>query len=49
MTSKARVLTPEEYLFEKEPYYEPVGDEIAVFEAAWRNGLPVLLKGPTGS
>ncbi len=48
MTSKARVLTPEEYLFEKEPYYEPVGDEIAVFEAAWRNGLPVLLKGPTG-
>ena len=48
VTSKARVLTPEEYLFEKEPYYEPVGDEIAVFEAAWRNGLPVLLKGPTG-
>jgi len=44
----ARVLTPEEYIFDKEPYYEPVGEEIAVFEAAWRNGLPVLLKGPTG-
>ncbi|WP_123399825.1 CbbQ/NirQ/NorQ/GpvN family protein [Inmirania thermothiophila] len=30
------------------PYYEPVGDEVAVFEAAWRSRLPVLLKGPTG-
>lgn len=31
-----------------EPYYEPVGNEIAVFTAAYRNQLPVLLKGPTG-
>ena len=31
-----------------EPYYEPVADEIAVFAAAYRNQLPVLLKGPTG-
>lgn len=31
-----------------EPYYEPVADEIAVFAAAYRNRLPVLLKGPTG-
>jgi nitric oxide reductase NorQ protein len=31
-----------------EPYYLPVGHEIEVFESAWRNGLPVLLKGPTG-
>ncbi|TCK16768.1 nitric oxide reductase NorQ protein [Ancylobacter aquaticus] len=31
-----------------EPYYRPVGDEIAVFEAAWRHRLPVMLKGPTG-
>jgi len=44
----ARVLTPEEYIFSEEPYYEPVGEEISVFEAAYRNGLPVLLKGPTG-
>jgi nitric oxide reductase NorQ protein len=41
-------LKPEEYYFEKEPYYEQVNDEIAVFEAAYRNQLPVLLKGPTG-
>ncbi len=44
----ARVLKPEEYFIEDEPYYEPVGDEITVFEAAYRNQLPVLLKGPTG-
>ncbi|MEQ8493183.1 MAG: AAA family ATPase, partial [Gammaproteobacteria bacterium] len=31
-----------------EPYYEPVADEIDVFTAAYRNKLPVLLKGPTG-
>lgn len=30
------------------PYYEPFGDERAVFEAAWRNRLPLLIKGPTG-
>jgi nitric oxide reductase NorQ protein len=44
----AQVLKPEEYFITEEPYYEPVGDEIAVFEAAYRNQLPVLLKGPTG-
>lgn len=31
-----------------EPYYEPVGEEIKVFAAAYANQLPVLLKGPTG-
>ena len=30
------------------PYYEPQGSEIAIFEAAWRRRLPVMLKGPTG-
>ena len=43
-----KVLKPEEYFIEDEPYYEPVGDEIAVFQAAYANGLPILLKGPTG-
>ena len=32
----------------KEPYYQPLGDEIKVFAAAYKNQLPVLLKGPTG-
>lgn len=30
------------------PYYLPQGDECDVFAAAYRNRLPVLLKGPTG-
>jgi nitric oxide reductase NorQ protein len=45
---EARVFKPENYIIEKEPYYEPVGTEIELFEAAYRNQLPVLLKGPTG-
>ncbi|MHC9296165.1 CbbQ/NirQ/NorQ/GpvN family protein [Mycobacterium sp. LTG2003] len=30
------------------PFYRAVGDEVAVFQAAARRGVPVLLKGPTG-
>jgi nitric oxide reductase NorQ protein len=30
------------------PYYEPQGNEIAIFEAAYKKRLPVMLKGPTG-
>ena len=30
------------------PLYSPQGQEIALFEQAWRQRLPVLLKGPTG-
>jgi nitric oxide reductase NorQ protein len=30
------------------PFYQPVGDECALFEAAYAQRLPVLLKGPTG-
>jgi nitric oxide reductase NorQ protein len=30
------------------PFYLPQADEIAVFQAAYDNQLPVLLKGPTG-
>lgn len=32
----------------QEPYYEPSGAEIELFEAAYAARLPVLLKGPTG-
>ena len=28
--------------------YTPIGDEIEIFELAYKRGLPVLLKGPTG-
>ncbi len=30
------------------PYYSAIGDECELFEAAYRNRLPLLLKGPTG-
>ncbi|MGM8061289.1 CbbQ/NirQ/NorQ/GpvN family protein [Vogesella indigofera] len=30
------------------PFYQPVADECTVFETAWRQQLPVLIKGPTG-
>jgi nitric oxide reductase NorQ protein len=38
----------EEYLLTSEPFYLPIRDEIEVFEAAYRERIPVLLKGPTG-
>lgn len=31
-----------------EPYYQPVGNEVALFQAACARRLPVMLKGPTG-
>lgn len=33
---------------EVSPYYEPQGNEVAIFEAAYKRRLPVMLKGPTG-
>jgi nitric oxide reductase NorQ protein len=30
------------------PFYLPIGDEMRIFEAAFAESLPVLLKGPTG-
>ncbi|MEO8452980.1 MAG: CbbQ/NirQ/NorQ/GpvN family protein [Gemmatimonadota bacterium] len=32
----------------EEPFYLPVGNEVAVFEECHRRGLAVMLKGPTG-
>ena len=46
--ASSRTTKPEEYLIKEEPYYEPLGKEVAIFEAAFRQQLPVLLKGPTG-
>lgn len=31
------------------PWYQPVGHELELFASAWRNRIPLLLKGPTGS
>lgn len=35
-------------MIEREPYYEAIGGEIDLFEAAYATQIPVLLKGPTG-
>ena len=38
----------ETYRITTEPYYQAVADEVAIFEAAYSQRLPVMLKGPTG-
>jgi hypothetical protein len=30
------------------PFYQASGDEVRLFEHAWNNRLPLLIKGPTG-
>jgi nitric oxide reductase NorQ protein len=41
-------IAAEAYRVRAEPFYLPVGDEVELFEAAFRSRTPVLLKGPTG-
>ncbi len=43
-----QTLQIEEYVVEDEPFYLPLGNEIELFEAAYLQKIPVLLKGPTG-
>ncbi len=38
----------DQYRIQHEPYYRPVGDEVALFTAAYASRMPVMLKGPTG-
>ncbi len=37
-----------QYKVKAEPYYQPQGNEIALYEAAYERRLPVMVKGPTG-
>jgi nitric oxide reductase NorQ protein len=39
----------EEFIIRDEPFYVPSADEVEIFEAAYRQRVPVLLKGPTGT
>lgn len=41
-------MTIDDYRIEREPYYRPQGDEIALFKAAYASRMPMMLKGPTG-
>ncbi len=38
----------EEYIVSSEPFYQPVKDEVELFQSAYAQKIPVLLKGPTG-
>jgi nitric oxide reductase NorQ protein len=37
-----------QYLVKQEPFYQPQGNEVALYEAAYGARLPVMIKGPTG-
>jgi len=47
-SSGRRELMIEEYTVDEEPFYVQVNDEIELFEAAYEQKIPVILKGPTG-
>ncbi len=36
------------YSITEQPFYLPIRDEVEIFERAWADQIPVLLKGPTG-
>jgi len=48
VTTLYREYMTEEYVIREEPYYLPLSNEVEVFEAAYVQKIPVLLKGPTG-
>jgi len=38
----------DQHKIRQEPFYQPQGDEVELYEAAYAARLPVMLKGPTG-
>ncbi|MDQ7059207.1 MAG: CbbQ/NirQ/NorQ/GpvN family protein [Ghiorsea sp.] len=42
------VVDIEQYKIKKEPYYEPVGDEVELYTSAYDVRMPMMIKGPTG-
>jgi len=49
MSDQIRQYKIEEFVIASEPFYVPTSDEVEIFEAAYRQKVPVLLKGPTGT
>lgn len=47
-TTGFRRLQVEEFRITEEPYYLPIAHEVELFEAAYEEQIPVILKGPTG-
>jgi nitric oxide reductase NorQ protein len=48
IATTATEMSYEQHVFEEEPFYIAVGDEVEIFEAAYHARLPVNMKGPTG-
>ncbi|MBA47284.1 MAG: AAA family ATPase [Dehalococcoidia bacterium] len=48
-TQSYKEVNAEEYIVEEEPFFMPTSDEIDVFQAAYNERVPILLKGPTGT
>ena len=48
MSNQDTNVDPAQYVIKDEPYYEPVADEIELYEAAYNARMPMMLKGPTG-
>jgi nitric oxide reductase NorQ protein len=38
----------DQYRISEEPFYQPLADEVELYEAAYAERLPVMIKGPTG-
>ncbi|HZJ81190.1 MAG TPA: AAA family ATPase, partial [Guyparkeria sp.] len=38
----------DQYRIQDEPYYQPVSNEVELYEAAYSVRMPIMLKGPTG-
>ena len=45
-----KILTPDstDFMVTESPYYLETNNEVTLFEAAWSQKVPILLKGPTG-
>lgn len=41
-------MTLAKYMITEEPYYRPIGNELVLFEIAYSERIPMMLKGPTG-
>lgn len=48
VTQNTNGIAIEDYHITSEPFYISTGDEISLFESAYKLKIPVLLKGPTG-
>ncbi|MFZ3042938.1 MAG: CbbQ/NirQ/NorQ/GpvN family protein [Thiobacillus sp.] len=42
------MMDKDQYKVQQEPFYQQQQNEVALYEAAYRNRLPVMVKGPTG-